>query len=473
MNNTAIPSKVLHVRGLPDTAYEQDLTTLCTPFGTVTNVLIMRGKGQGFVEFQTAAAGTQLLSYYNNEQASIKGKNIYFQFSNRQELAPKQEKPANHILLVNVMNMVYPVGIDVLHKVFSKYGSIVKIVIFSKNSAHQSLIQYTDAVVAHTAKTELDGQNIYHGCCTLRIQFSQLADLTVKYNNDRSRDFTNPSLPPGPPNQMGGGPLGQFPDPGNGLNGQFGAPTPYGHFPGMQAPFYPGGGPPGQQHHGGPPGQAAYGQQGMGPYGGQHMGGGNQSPVLIVSGLNKERVSTDGLFMLLGVYGDVMRVKIMYNRPDTALVQFSNPQQAETALQNLNGISMHGGILKMNYSKHQYIQMPRQGSDQEESVLTRDYTNSQLHRFKVAGSRNFSHITPPTPTLHLSNLPEDATEEQVRGLFQQYAEVESFRFFVQNKRMALVQLQDLNGAVECVIALHNYRLGENNIRVSFSKSQIH
>ena len=43
----------------------------------------------------------------------------------------------------------------------------------------------------------LNGQNIYNGCCTLRIDFSKLQALNVKYNNDKSRDYTNPSLPTG------------------------------------------------------------------------------------------------------------------------------------------------------------------------------------------------------------------------------------------------------------------------------------
>lgn len=45
----------------------------------------------------------------------------------------------------------------------------------------------------------LDGQNIYNGCCTLRIDYSKLNTLNVKYNNDKSRDFTNPNLPSGDP----------------------------------------------------------------------------------------------------------------------------------------------------------------------------------------------------------------------------------------------------------------------------------
>lgn len=45
----------------------------------------------------------------------------------------------------------------------------------------------------------LDGQNIYNACCTLRIEYSKLSNLNVKYNNDKSRDYTNPNLPTGDP----------------------------------------------------------------------------------------------------------------------------------------------------------------------------------------------------------------------------------------------------------------------------------
>ena len=46
----------------------------------------------------------------------------------------------------------------------------------------------------------MDGQNIYNSCCTLRIEYSKLSSLNVKYNNDKSRDYTNPTLPTGDPN---------------------------------------------------------------------------------------------------------------------------------------------------------------------------------------------------------------------------------------------------------------------------------
>ena len=70
---------------------------------------------------------------------------------------------------------------------------------------------------------------------------------------------------------------------------------------------------------GGGMGAAAMGT-GMGLMGGMPMrqqGG----CVLIVSNLEETRVTPDVLFTLFGVYGDVLRVKILFNKKDTALIQ--------------------------------------------------------------------------------------------------------------------------------------------------------
>jgi polypyrimidine tract-binding protein 1 len=54
-----------------------------------------------------------------------------------------------------------------------------------------------DAQSAQSAKNSLHGQNVYSGCCTLHIDYSKLNTLNVKYNNEKSRDYTNPLLPAG------------------------------------------------------------------------------------------------------------------------------------------------------------------------------------------------------------------------------------------------------------------------------------
>ena len=43
----------------------------------------------------------------------------------------------------------------------------------------------------------LNAKNLYNGCNLLRVDFSKLSELSVRFNNDKSRDFTNPLLPSG------------------------------------------------------------------------------------------------------------------------------------------------------------------------------------------------------------------------------------------------------------------------------------
>lgn len=47
------------------------------------------------------------------------------------------------------------------------------------------------------AKLSLYGQNIHNACFTLHINFSKLTNLNIKYNNDKSHDYTRPDLPSG------------------------------------------------------------------------------------------------------------------------------------------------------------------------------------------------------------------------------------------------------------------------------------
>jgi len=48
-------------------------------------------------------------------------------------------------------------------------------------------------------------------------------------------------------------------------------------------------------------------------------------------------ITYGSLFVLvhIGCYGDVLRVKILYNKKDSALIQFAESFQAQTGLYNL------------------------------------------------------------------------------------------------------------------------------------------
>jgi len=78
-------------------------------------------------------------------------------------------------------------------------GLLKKIVIINKSAGLQALVQYHTTQEATKAKNALQGTTMYAGpeigVFTLDIQYSNLKELTVKQNTDKTRDFTNPLLP--------------------------------------------------------------------------------------------------------------------------------------------------------------------------------------------------------------------------------------------------------------------------------------
>uniref|UniRef100_A0A2K6U157 Polypyrimidine tract binding protein 2 n=1 Tax=Saimiri boliviensis boliviensis TaxID=39432 RepID=A0A2K6U157_SAIBB len=356
------------------------------------------------------------------------------------------------VLRIIIDNMYYPVTLDVLHQIFSKFGAVLKIITFTKNNQFQALLQYGDPVNAQQAKLALDGQNIYNACCTLRIDFSKLVNLNVKYNNDKSRDYTRPDLPSGD-GQPALDPAiaAAFAKETSLLESTF-LLAPISRFssvPGALSPLA-------IPNAAAAAAAAAAGRVGM-P--GVSAGG---NTVLLVSNLNEE----------VSVYGDVQRVKILYNKKDSALIQMADGNQSQLAMNHLNGQKMYGKIIRVTLSKHQTVQLPREGLDDQ--GLTKDFGNSPLHRFKKPGSKNFQNIFPPSATLHLSNIPPSVAEEDLRTLFANTGgTVKAFKFFQRDHKMALLQMATVEEAIQALIDLHNYNLGENHhLRVSFSKSTI-
>ncbi|XP_065309895.1 polypyrimidine tract-binding protein 2 isoform X3 [Dermacentor albipictus] len=477
------PSRVVHIRNIPNDATDTDIVHLGVPFGKVTNVLQLKGKNQAFLEMADESSAIAMVDYFAKASPTVRGRVVYVQFSNHRELKTDgvhgslanqggEGGGANTVLRVVVDNQIYPVTLDLLHSIFSRAGKVLKIVTFTKSNSFQALIQFSDVMGAQAAKLALDGQSIYNACCTLRIEYSKLTNLNVKYNNDKSRDFTNPTLPTGDPTLDIGlaGSLGILASP-------FAAAG-----PGLTSPLtaaYAASATAGDQFdkkQGLPLGGFALSPSSqataLGMAGIRLPGQATTSCVLLVSNLNEQMVTPDALFTLFGVYGDVIRVKILFNKKDSALIQMAEPQQAQLAMSHLDKLKVYGKPIRVTPSKHHIVQLPKDG--QPDAGLTKDYINSPLHRFKKPGSKNYQNIYPPSATLHLSNIPPTVSEEQIREAFTQTGgTVVAFKFFPKDRKMALIQMASVEEAVTALIKMHNYQLSDSNhLRVSFSKSTI-
>jgi polypyrimidine tract-binding protein 1 len=82
---------------------------------------------------------------------------------------------------------------------------------------------------------------------------------------------------------------------------------------------------------------------------------------------------------------------------------------------NLDKTKLWDKPIRVMPSKHTNVQLPKEG--QPDAGLTKDYTTSNLHRFKKPGSKNYSNIYPPSSTLHLSNIPSTVEESDLRQAF--------------------------------------------------------
>lgn len=427
-------SKVIHVRNVGHEISENDLLQLFQPFGVITKLVMLRAKNQALLQMQDIPSAINAMQFYTNVQPTIRGRNVYVQFSSHQELTTMDQNAQgrgdepNRILLVTIHHMLYPITVEVLHQVFSPHGFVEKIVTFQKSAGFQALIQYQGRQNAISARTSLQGRNIYDGCCQLDIQFSNLDELQVHYNNERSRDFTNPNLPT---EQKGRS--SQHPGYGDAGVG----------FPQMAnaaaiAAAFGGGLPPG-------------------------ISGTNDRCTVLVSNLNPDRIDEDKLFNLFSLYGNIVRIKLLRNKPDHALVQMGDGFQAELAVHFLKGAMLFGKRLEVNFSKHPNI---TQGTD------THEYVNSNLNRFNRNAAKNYRYCCSPTKMVHLSTLPQDVTEEEIVNHLAQHGTIVNTKLFEMNgKKQALVMFENEEQATEALVSKHATSLGGSIIRISFSQLQ--
>jgi polypyrimidine tract-binding protein 1 len=384
-----------------------------------------------------------------------------------------------------ITNIVYPICIDALYQVFSKYGNVLKIVLIQKNELG-ALIQMKDEMQVQGAMNALNGRNMYNtytgGCNILNLQLSRHKSIEVKANNNRSWDYTNPILTVGEPNRMNQNqndnknlisdhPL--LPMPMNMAAAAAAAAAQHVHHYNPQSNnMYL---THNQQH------QAQQNQNQLQPGGhfqnsnsisAQSVTGypiqtmDNRPAVVQVSNFPDQIANPDALFTLFGVYGDILKVKIMYNRRDNALMQFKSYEQALNAVSKMDKVKLFEKIISVGMSKFPEIQIPIKN----DGGLAKDYSTSPLHRFKKPGSKNFFNIFAPNLTLHLSNISQGTSQEQIQELFTKHGTVNNFKWISkEGNKMALIELSSLEEAVLALIDLHNYQLNGSYLRVNFAK----
>ena len=102
-----------------------------------------------------------------------------------------------------------------------------------------------------------------------------------------------------------------------------------------------------------------------------------------------------------------------------------------------------------------------------------EFLNHPMHRFK-GNQMRYSRLVAPRDILHLSNMPEGITEEDVITLLETVAPVQGFKFFETNKQMAFARMEDVSAAVAVLVKFHGLQpfLGSRHtLQISFSDTK--
>uniref|UniRef100_A0A8C1UIR0 Heterogeneous nuclear ribonucleoprotein L n=1 Tax=Cyprinus carpio TaxID=7962 RepID=A0A8C1UIR0_CYPCA len=437
-----LPSLVVHVRGLIDGITEADLVEALQEFGTISYVVLMPKKRQALVEFEDMNGSSNAVTYANNNQIYIAGRPSYINYSTSQKISRPSNsddtRSVNSVLLLTIMNPIYPITTDVLYTICNNCGPVQRIVIFRKNGV-QAMVEYPrtkSSLIAQRAKASLNGADIYSGCCTLKIEYAKPTRLNVFKNDQDTWDYTNPNLsgqdtdadgnwnnsqdPNANPNKRQRQPalLGDHPPEYGGPQGgyghyddTYGPPPPPPHYEGRRM------GPPMGRGRGGPRyGGAQYGHGPPPPDYSAHA----DSPVVMVYGLEPTKINADRVFNIFCLYGNVERVS--------------------------------GAI------------MPGQSYQLEDgSCSFKDFHGNRNNRFTTAEQAAKNRIQQPSNVLHFFNGQPDCTVEAFNQICDELeiktpVSVKLFTGKSERSSSGLLEWESVNDAMEALAMMNHYQM---------------
>ncbi|XP_076645598.1 heterogeneous nuclear ribonucleoprotein L isoform X3 [Halictus rubicundus] len=376
----------------------------------------------------------------------------------------------NHVLLFTIINPVYPITVEVLHTISAPSGQVRRIVIFKKNGV-QAMVEFDSVESATRAKETLQGADIYSGCCTLKIDFAKPTKLNVYKNDAESWDYTTPTL--------GSTPQVTFP-PGAGhdryeenFNGPATYAEPYVERYAIKSDFS------GRDPlHPTPP------RPGYVPTLGQTPPSSTQGSVMMVYGLQPDKVNTDKLFNLFCLYGNVTKVKFLKTKEGCAMIQMGDSIAVERCLQNLNNVTIGtDGRLQLGFSKQAFLSdVTNPYILPDKTASFKDFTGSKNNRFLNPAMANKNRIQPPSKIVHFFNTPPDLTEETVHRVFVERGieaptTVKLFPLKSERSSSGLIEFSSVGVAVAAIMECNHTALENSNgkfpyiMKLCFSSSR--
>ena len=172
------PSRVVHLRALPDATQEADISSFCSAWGAVDTVVLMHSSHQALVQMAQLGCAAAMVTQCAGSAATLRLASgemapVQVQFSRHAELnrqgsgggggggAGGDGAVPNRILLITMRNHTQQysaITLDYLHQMLSQFGPVERIVTTQKPGPPltlQVLCQFGDASHATNARQQL------------------------------------------------------------------------------------------------------------------------------------------------------------------------------------------------------------------------------------------------------------------------------------------------------------------------------
>ncbi|EQC34151.1 hypothetical protein SDRG_08359 [Saprolegnia diclina VS20] len=491
----AEPSRVLFVDHLGPQVRSAHVEQLISQFGVVERVILLKKKSgphakatqNALVQMESLQDATAAYDAIAAHPLRLYGLTIAVSYSKSQELnvartrsrsrsSSSAAKPAagsdapspaaeiardpnevvNRILLVTVQHPLYPITTDLIGKIFSIYGIVEKIVLFSKPVGLQCLVQFALAKDAESAKDTLDGEAIYPESCYMIISYSNLTDLVVKENSLKTRDYTNLTLP--------------VPVMDTAINAPHAAVL-HSFLP-FTAATTAATTPTSHANKASRTRSTSHSDRSSVSADVANPADAIGSPVVLVCNL-KRSLTCDHIFNLFSCYGNITRLKKLHAKPDHALIQYATETAAALAITHLRGVVLAGRAMDVRASKHLSIS-PSQ-PDQDENTHAKEFS-STYNRFTGKYANFTKHIYSPTRVLHVSNFGASLDMESLQAHLRTLGSLETAKCktFTNAKGhpQVLLEFPSTDLAINLLSCAHNSSFDGRMLKIAFSRSTL-
>jgi len=446
--DTISPSKVVHVRNLPETYHKNDFVKLLLHYGHISHCIFM--KSQAFVQMSRQEDATNMIKYTQKYPMVYENRKIYLQYSEHQELRKNESHDKNNriienmisyiwneflpherpyvgcsVIICTVENMQYPIDLDTIHQIYCKYGRVLKIrMMLPPDGTFKALVQMENPMVARTAANATNERSIYSDANFLRAKIIHMFDLIIGPNEKNAVDFTrNPNADLKSFNSSS-----LMDRSSRSMNGSHDLSSSRHETSGMSS----------------------------------------KARVILVSKIpgteaNVEDTITD-LFTLFATVGVVDRIKVFFKAIDRAFIEFKSASHAQNAISLMNNVPFKGGRLYITEARIENLTI----KSTDNPRYCREFFESGKNRFTGRGERHLSNIFPPSNKLHLSNIHGNTRKEDLIDMFAKYGRVQSVQV-LERSFMAFVEMDSVESAVAALLALHGLKIKELTLTVSFAK----